>query len=299
MTTSPEREAWLAARRKYLTASDAAAVLGQSKWKTPFEVWAEKTGAVEPDNLDDNEPAEWGNRLERVIGEAHGEKTGRVVSFPPPYTLVVHPKHDWLAATPDAYQFARHDENIPGRGALQIKTANAFKSKDWEGEPPLDYQIQTNVEMAVTNTTWASLACLIGGQKFRYRDMQRNQQFIDLMIPRLKAFWDMVQTNTPPPADHSDSCLKTISKLFPEDQGGIITLPDEFLKVDEDLEACKEEIANLEKIKAGLTNQIKLAMGDNSIGMLPGGNGSYTYKLQEKKEYIVKASSTRVLRRGK
>lgn len=296
---SPEREAWLAARRNYLTASDCAAVLGQSKWKTPFEVWAEKTGAVEPDNMDDNEPAEWGNRLERVIGEAFAEKTGRTVDFPPPYTLVVHPEHSWLGATPDAYQTARQDENILSRGIVQIKTASAFKAKDWEGDQPLDYQIQTNVEMAVTGAGWASLACLIGGQKFRYRDMLRNQKFIDLMIPRLKAFWDMVQTKTPPPADHSDSCLKTIAKLFPEDKGGIIQLPDEFLKIDEDLKACKEEIANLEKIKAGLTNQIKLAMGDNSIGMLPNAAGSYTYKTVDKEEYIVKASSSRQLRRGK
>ena len=42
------REEWLALRRGYIGGSDAAAVVGLSPYVTPYQVWAEKTGKVEP-----------------------------------------------------------------------------------------------------------------------------------------------------------------------------------------------------------------------------------------------------------
>ena len=39
---------WLAIRRRYIGGSDAGAVMGMNPYSSPFAVWAEKTGAVEP-----------------------------------------------------------------------------------------------------------------------------------------------------------------------------------------------------------------------------------------------------------
>src|SRR5690606_29202656 len=64
MTTDP-REEWLAERRKAIGASDVAAVLGVSPWATPWEVWAEKTGRLEP--WSGNAATDLGTRLEPVI----------------------------------------------------------------------------------------------------------------------------------------------------------------------------------------------------------------------------------------
>ena len=44
------RDAWLEARSHSLGGSDAAAVMGLNPYKSPFALWAEKTGMVpEPD----------------------------------------------------------------------------------------------------------------------------------------------------------------------------------------------------------------------------------------------------------
>src|SRR5262245_7439827 len=43
------REQWLAWRQQEVTASDVAAVLGLSPYRTIAKVWAEKTGLIAPD----------------------------------------------------------------------------------------------------------------------------------------------------------------------------------------------------------------------------------------------------------
>ena len=58
------KEAWLSERRKHITGTDVAAILGLSRFKTPLRVWLEKKGEIEPD---ENEAMRWGKRLERVI----------------------------------------------------------------------------------------------------------------------------------------------------------------------------------------------------------------------------------------
>ena len=43
------REEWLAERRKSLGGSDMGAVLGLNKYRSPYAVWAEKTGLIAGD----------------------------------------------------------------------------------------------------------------------------------------------------------------------------------------------------------------------------------------------------------
>ena len=47
-------------------ASDSAIIMGYSSYKTPYELYLEKTGAVEPDE-EMTEQQYWGNALEPVI----------------------------------------------------------------------------------------------------------------------------------------------------------------------------------------------------------------------------------------
>lgn len=51
MKTLKSREEWLAARKNYIGGSDASAVLGMNPYKTNLELWKEKTGIVQPEDL--------------------------------------------------------------------------------------------------------------------------------------------------------------------------------------------------------------------------------------------------------
>jgi predicted phage-related endonuclease len=54
------RDEWLCYRTQSIGASDAAAALGLSRCKTPYDLYLEKTGEAEPDDLDGNEAVEIG-----------------------------------------------------------------------------------------------------------------------------------------------------------------------------------------------------------------------------------------------
>ena len=48
------------ARRKGIGGSDVATILGLNKWKSPYQLWLEKTGQIDLEHTE-SEPAYWGN----------------------------------------------------------------------------------------------------------------------------------------------------------------------------------------------------------------------------------------------
>lgn len=73
------REQWEADRRKRKTigGSDAGAVLGLSKYATPYSLWAQKTGAIVPEDISDKEAVRLGVDLEEYVARRWTEATGK------------------------------------------------------------------------------------------------------------------------------------------------------------------------------------------------------------------------------
>ena len=72
------REQWLAERRKGIGGSDIAALLGISPFKTPVDLWMDKTGRADP--VPDNPAMRLGRELEPAVLARYAEQTGRGVS---------------------------------------------------------------------------------------------------------------------------------------------------------------------------------------------------------------------------
>ena len=60
-------EEWKAARMKGIGGSDAAAAIGVSRWKSPLQLYLEKSGEIEQPEA--GEAAYWGNVLEAVVAD--------------------------------------------------------------------------------------------------------------------------------------------------------------------------------------------------------------------------------------
>ena len=73
------REEWLAERNKGIGGSDIATILGLSKWKSPLQLFLEKTGKVVAEDLSDKEVIYWGNVLEDVVAKEFERRTGKKV----------------------------------------------------------------------------------------------------------------------------------------------------------------------------------------------------------------------------
>ncbi len=63
-TTEISHEEWLKLRLKGIGGSDCAAAVGMSRWKSPLEVFMEKTGRKA--QVEETEKMYWGRTLEPV-----------------------------------------------------------------------------------------------------------------------------------------------------------------------------------------------------------------------------------------
>lgn len=290
-----ERQDWLQHRRSGIGGSDAAAVLGLSPWKSPLALWSEKCGLVDEPNLDELEYIEWGNVLEEPIARKYSQVTGRTLIDHGRFAIKTHPERTWQHCTIDREICTDPKLNIALRGDLSIKNVGFFKAADWAEEAPLPYQVQLQHELAVTGLQWGSFAVLIGGQKFAWLDTPRNERFISYLIEKEEEFWDRVVRGNPPEPDASDSTKEVLLRLYPHDTGESKALPAEFAEYQEKRRALKEQIKAAEAELQGIDNQIKAAIGEASVGLLPDGSG-WSWRKQTRESYTVAASEYRVLR---
>lgn len=287
------REEWLAERRTGIGGSDAAAVMGASPWKSTYALWAEKAGMVAVED-NETEAMEWGKRLEPVIAAKYIEATKRQVHLMGSAVpeIIRHPRRPYMLASIDG-SVSRQETTAPG--ILEIKTAGAHRAEEWETAAPLDYQVQLQHYLAVAGRSWGSFAVLIGGQKFRWYDVERNDTFIAALEERCAWFWGMVERHEAPPVDDSASTSRALAALYPTDSGETIDLGGESIDWCRDLTAIKAQIAGAESRKREVENKIKAALGAATFGVVPG-VGKFSLKTQRKEAHEVKASEYRVLR---
>lgn len=297
------RTEWLEARG--IGASAAPIILGLAPygtWGSPYSIWADMCGlTTDDDGSNGDKPwLEWGLRLEAPIAEAFGDKTRRLVQLRPRYSLERHPDHPWLTASPDADQRVPVDEvlafveanELPplpldlsvyeSDGLLQLKTASAFKAKEWRAGIPLHYQVQLQHELAVTQREWATLCVLIDNSNFKvFPDVRRDDHFIKAMIPKLAAFQDLVDSRTEPPIDDSEATARALDRMHGKGNKNTIALPKESAEWDARLCSVKDQLKDLEAEENKLKNQLKQAMKENTFGLLPDGS-RYSWKKQTK-----------------
>jgi predicted phage-related endonuclease len=87
-----------------------------------------------------------------------------------------------------------------------------------------------------------------------------------------------VQVGGPPPqVDGSDATKKALAKLYPKDDGTTIAMGGEFTELFDDLEGVKDQQKILEEQRNTYESQVKVALGDHSIGALQHG-GQFSWK---------------------
>jgi putative phage-type endonuclease len=292
--SNPDRNQWLDSRRNGLGASDAPIILGLSRFKSPFQLFHEKLGLITQSEAE-TEAQTWGLLLEEPMAQKFQQETDRRVITPEPFTIYQHQTIDWLTATLDRWQI-RPDTDGAAQVPLELKTANWALDAKWKEEPPLEYLVQVQHQMAVTDTQWASIAGLIGGQKFLWMDVQRDDEFIKVMLDKLGEFWQRLVTHTPPAIDSSWETGNALKQLYATESGEAVALGPEAIEWDNELEGVKAEMKKLEEREQFYKNRFLAAIGHATVGTLPN-DVIYTLKTQRRASYVVKESVFRPLRR--
>jgi len=251
----------IAERTKFIGASEAAAVVGMSRWATPMQVWAEKTGQIEVTN----EEKLWitlGNKLENTVAELFMEKTGKKVRrVTEAYT---HPQYSFLRC--------HIDRKVEGEKAiLQCKTASAFKSKEWkEDDIPQEYILQEYHELACTGYEKVYIACLIGNTDFQIKEITRDAEKMDWLIKNEVQFWNNYVIPKVMPIMLKPADNKIMVELFPQVlTSDIVYLPDKADNADalfDLLQAYKDDIKKVEQLKEQTEAQLKALIGTHEGG---------------------------------
>jgi len=247
-------------RINYIGASEAAAVLGLSRWKTPLEVWALKTGTVQEEDISGKLAIEVGNELEDLGARLFEKRTGKKVHRV--NETVYHPNYPFIAAN--------LDRRVVGEDALlEIKTAGAWAAKSWEGEEvPQEVIIQVLHQLAVTGKSVGYACCLIGGnQSFVWKRIERDPVLIAEIIRKEVEFWVKFIEPKVFPTTITKNDADILFKLFPNaPTGSEVVLGDEANQLAESLEGLRSDLANLEGIIDKEKNALRAMLGDSELG---------------------------------
>jgi len=260
-TENMSKQDWLQWRNKGIGGSDASIICGINKYKSPVELWMEKTGMAGP--VEAGEAAYWGTMIEPLIRDEFTRRTGLRVSIEK--SMFQHPNYPFMLANVDGII----NDDTFGDCIFEAKTSSIYRQNEWDDSIPEEYQLQVQHYMAVTGLKGAYVAVLMGGNQYKYQFIPRDEELIQVLIKLENLFWQFVQTKTPPPMDGSKSCSDFLSRFYPDSKPtSSISLPEEALtliKQYEEYEAKEKEVA---LIKEEAANKLKNMLGDNESGLI-------------------------------
>jgi len=232
----PDDEYFQKIRFNTIGASDIPIILGISTFKTPFDLWQEKTGKVEP--WRGNNYTSWGHKHEVNILSSYVEDTensdiawvfeldflrnkySRGDDYIPatlfyPYTEFIHPDVKWAIAHPDLIDL-KNNVNIEaksGRRFANMKRGDmdGFDPDDPQGIP-LKYYVQLQWQMMCAGMKNSQLRALIDTSDLMIFNIESNIKIQEKLLEMASRFKYCMEKDKPPmPINKYD-----IEKLFPE-----------------------------------------------------------------------------------
>jgi len=271
-------------RRSRIWSTDAAAALGENKYKTPLALYLEKIGEVDPEPVT-NESAKLGLQMQGAIAHAHAVDTGdRLKSLEGVelicslYGVEVGAHFDYLNETKNCihevkFFNARRLDEFGAAGSDQI---------------PDEIKIQVNHQMAVWNATrpdkvkGAEINVLFGNETRRVYYLAYDENFIKRQFQSLAKFCAAIKLKIAPEPINNDD----IKAMFSKDDGGEIVADDTVEDLYNQLVWFKHEKSRNDDAVEKLSLQLKKVMGEASTIKMPSGETLITWKTNKDSIYF-------------
>lgn len=251
-----------------LGGSDLGAVLGLNPYRTPFQVWQEKTGRAEP--FVGNLQTRFGTFAEQFVADEYSAITGnRVQKF---NSMLRHPDapligHVDRLVIPPGKQRAAHRLEIRTDRGLECKTAHALAASRNGGwgelgtdQVPEHYLIQCAAYMALTGCSYWDLAVLFGNSDFRVFHLARDFELEAALVEEASRWWrNHVLADTPPdPSTESEARKRWVSHR----PGATVELDESAAEDLRELAQLKAEMRAMEKQEAAIRDRLIPRIGD-------------------------------------
>jgi len=207
------RDLWLAKRKSTVGSSEIITIAGLNSFKTPLELWAEKTGRIPAQ--EDNDYMRLGRHMESFIGDLFARRTEKKVSKSS--SLFAKKGDEWATASPDYYIIEKSEvvevtkmgenpsfiQNHKIGGVVECKNVNWRSLKDWEGDQIPNYAyLQTQWQLGVLGLEHGHVAGLVGASPdtFFTPEVIFNEELFNRLLEKAFKFLDYVAKDIPPEA---------------------------------------------------------------------------------------------------
>lgn len=274
-TKSMTEAEWLEARHKGIGSSDAPTILGLNKYKSPYQLWLEKTGREQAEKVE-NDAVLMGHMLEDVVAQRYQHETGAKVIKD--NKIRFREDKPFLMCNLD--RIVQKSEQAP-RGILECKTTTKYYLDSCDTPVPTYYYAQICHQLMVTGMPYGDLAVLVDGRGFEKFRVQSSiaQEFIDNLEHDLTRWWtDYIVADKEPPKIASD--LLTVQQIH----GSSINATEKIMSDLTRLQSVKAQLKELETEEKALKNSIIEFIQDNE-SIKNDEKVVATYKLQTKGKF--------------
>lgn len=254
---SPE---WL----RCITPSKVAAILGVSRWESPYRLWHRMKGLV---------PVEDPKDIFDVGHDFEPAAANRWKRHNPGWRLSACEVQLVLGADelgfPAVCTLDRRAVRGRARRVVELKTARQLDEwgDDLTGDCPEDYAAQCVAQMLFTG--WRALPAhlLVLGPFFNERiyEIEFDQQIADWMLAKCRDFYASLSSTEPPPLDDSVATYECVRELHPEIDGSTVDIdPDLGMAVHH----ANDDLKDAERKLRGLKTELLNAMGNAQYAVM-------------------------------
>lgn len=184
-------DAWLAMRRKYITSTDAAVILGVDPWTTPYQLMMRKRDLLPEQQV--NERMIRGRDLEPIARDAYIAQTGH-----PMIPVCVLHENGWLMASLDGM-----DDTLTQ--AVEIKCPGEENHRmALDGVIPENYFVQCQQQLACCNNQISLDYWSFDGKQGVCLPVEPNLEIQARILEEGKAFYDLMMSGEMPPLTERD-----------------------------------------------------------------------------------------------
>lgn len=243
---------WLKWRGEGVTASDMPIILGLSPYKTPYQLWAEKTGRFNSPDISANPNVKRGNRLEDKARQAAEVTAGQ---------LLIPMCGECRHFRPFRASFDGLDENFKPYEFKAPSDAQweDVKAKGVDSAAYIMYEAQTQAQAVVADQDEGLLLFYretdSGPQEMEFHITVSNEKR-DEILKTAAWFWNLVVTNTPPPKDPERDVFepaegdeyfkwKSYADIWRDNHSRIKALKEQLSEIEKDQKAVQKQMITM------------------------------------------------------
>lgn len=204
-------------RKKSIGGSDVAAVMGVSKWKTPFQLWEEKTGRAVQEITPEKEALfKRGKRWEEpaflMLCDELAAR-GHTVELVGNSRRFQDGEHEFMTCEIDR-EVVLDGELVN----IEIKSVHVFSGNEWgemdTDEVPIYYASQVMHGLGITGRRLCVVGALFGADNIVPYIIERDDETIDAMRAKCVDFWTVnVQGDVAPDPVNMEDMLRIFARV--------------------------------------------------------------------------------------